>query len=42
MATLATSPQSLRVKRVSAAIIFYVLHLRDGIQRMVDGKAWEK
>ena len=27
---------------VGLLINFYVLHLRDGIKRMVDGKNWEK
>ena len=27
---------------VGLLINFYVLHLRDGIKRMVDGKDWEK
>ena len=27
---------------VGLMINFYVLHLRDGIKRMVDGKDWEK
>ena len=27
---------------VGLLINFYVLHLRDGIKRMVDGKTWEK
>jgi hypothetical protein len=27
---------------VGLLINFYVLHLRDGIKRMVDGRDWEK
>jgi hypothetical protein len=27
---------------VGLLINFYVVHLRDGIKRMVDGKNWEK
>jgi hypothetical protein len=28
-------------KRVGLLINFHVVHLRDGIKRMVDGKDWE-